>query len=1005
MSPALRVRRREKRVADALGEQARLAVRDLAQALLDDPRNRGVFERFPDRQDLARRLFDDARVAVHRQLVLLKLSASAGPGRGVAAPSGALFREGAAPLLDDASVFLSERAAAQLLDHLTWIPGPGKGARRRVDHGALDVEDLGRVHEALLPLSPGIAAEPMCRVRRRQLEMVVPLSRAGEARSSHPEILPAGSFHLCTGLGRKSSGSYYTPPVFVRFLIQETLGPQIEARSPDGAPDANALLGLRVLDPAMGCGCFLVEACRFLAGAVVAAWAREGTLEPVTREHGDPLAHARRLVAERCLYGADRDPMAVELAKLSLWLTAGAEGPPPESLDRHLLCGDSLTGPFLEHLCAPPSGSGGPPVDLPWGADAASLGRLAAVWSGAVLLGEDLDDDYRALARTVAEGGDVERVIAERPPLARAEEAGRGAICYDLAFPEVLWPEGRSPGSARAGFHAVVGNPPWDAVRRDDDEFFARFDLPLLDLPTKAEKRRSIEALSKDPAVAAAFAAHVRALSGKDRIVDALYRVHRARVRGGLAGRGTYDEYMLFAERAASLLAPGTGRVGMVFPSAFHANEGAVGVRRLYLTELRLVCCFSFENRRKLFDIDGRFKFALVVARSGGGREPLRCAFYLHDPSFLFEAREALEYDDAFIARTGGEHLALLELRSPMDARVAERCFAGGEPFGAARARLGVVTSQEVNMTYDSHRFTPASEVVPAGVDPREPAAGRALLAEGYLPLHEGKTFHQYTDRWEGRPRWVVALAAVRDKPAWTRAARYFRLAFRDIASSTNERTGIFCMLPPGVLCGNKAPCEREPFARPSAASLCLLAIASSFAFDHVLRCKVQSTVNLFILDACPVPPRALALPRSLFLAHAALRLSCNHEGYLPLWQEQLGPGTWREDTSRFTWPVLAGDGARWAVRAAADAVVAEAYGLSREEYAHVLSTFNHKRYPTAPELCLAAFDEIRAAGVEAFTREHDPYRDVPLVEALPAPVIELPGAPTPPGAGRAGGR
>ena len=99
----------------------------------------------------------------------------------------------------------------------------------------------------------------------------------------------------------------------------------------------------------------------------------------------------------------------------------------------------------------------------------------------------------------------------------------------------------------------------------------------------------------------------------------------------------------------------------------------------------------------------------------------------------------------------------------------------------------------------------------------------------------------------------------------------------------------------------------------------------------------------------------------------------------------------WRELKPRHTYPVLEGDDTRWAIRAAIDAVVADAYGLSREQYGHVLSTFNHKSYPKAPELCLAAFDELRKIGVETFVKKRDPYWDVPLNENLPKPVIDLP--------------
>ena len=88
---------------------------------------------------------------------------------------------------------------------------------------------------------------------------------------------------------------------------------------------------------------------------------------------------------------------------------------------------------------------------------------------------------------------------------------------------------------------------------------------------------------------------------------------------------------------------------------------------------------------------------------------------------------------------------------------------------------------------------------------------------------------------------------------------------------------------------------------------------------------------------------------------------------------------------------MLAGDDERWSVRAAIDAVVADAYGLSRDQYAHVLSTFSHASYRQAAELCLARFDELKQVGLEAFTKKHDPYWDIPLNENLPKPVIELP--------------
>jgi len=126
-------------------------------------------------------------------------------------------------------------------------------------------------------------------------------------------------------------------------------------------------------------------------------------------------------------------------------------------------------------------------------------------------------------------------------------------------------------------------------------------------------------------------------------------------------------------------------------------------------------------------------------------------------------------------------------------------------------------------------------------------------------------------------------------------------------------------------------------------------------------------------------------------LAHSALRLNCMTEMFQSLWREQVGDA-WREEGKPpMTWPVLSGDDERWAVRAAIDAVVADAYGLSHDQYDQILSNFNHASYRKAPELCLACFDELKSLGLEKFTRKHDPYWDIPLNENLPQPVIDLP--------------
>jgi hypothetical protein len=280
----------------------------------------------------------------------------------------------------------------------------------------------------------------------------------------------------------------------------------------------------------------------------------------------------------------------------------------------------------------------------------------------------------------------------------------------------------------------------------------------------------------------------------------------------------------------------------------------------------------------------------------------------------------------------------------------------------------------------------PTEAEIQNDVDPRDSMPFMGLLDRNISIIYEGKFFHQFSNIWGNRPRYLIRHDSFGNK-VWALAdARYFRAAFRQVASSTNERTAIFGILPPGAVAVETAPIEKEPWTRTNTAILAILGVTNSFTFDWTVRFRAAAHVNLFLLNHSPIPCR---LPNSI-LARCVLRLVTSSDLYAPLWAEQLGD-VWREPKPKHAWPVLEGDDARWAVRAVIDAVVAEAYGLDRDQYAYVLSTFSHRSYPMAPELCLAAFDELKALGLEAFIQKHDPYWDIPLNESLPQPVIDLP--------------
>ena len=169
-------------------------------------------------------------------------------------------------------------------------------------------------------------------------------------KQATPDIVPAGAMVLQPSEERRRSGSHYTPRELTEPIVRHALAPIVgDLRDGDGVPTPEQILDIKVCDPAMGSGAFLVEACRQLGDALVASW-HAHDMAPKVPTDEDEVVFARRLVAQRCLYGVDRNPAAVDLAKLSLWLVTLAREHPLTFLDHALRHGDSLVGLTLDQI-------------------------------------------------------------------------------------------------------------------------------------------------------------------------------------------------------------------------------------------------------------------------------------------------------------------------------------------------------------------------------------------------------------------------------------------------------------------------------------------------------------------------------------------------------------------------------------------------------------------------------------------------------------------------------
>lgn len=310
-----------------------------------------------------------------------------------------------------------------------------------------------------------------------------------------PDLVPKGAMVLQPSEARRRSGSHYTPRTLTEPIVAKALEPVLDRlRGSDGwPPRAEQILDLKVLDPAMGSGAFLVEACRQLGKALVDAWQVHGDL-PVTPPDEDERIYAMRLVAQRCLYGVDRNPVAVDLAKMSLWLATLAKDHPLTFIDHALRHGDSLVGlsrrqleafhwdeskpPFLRGLGLRDSlervgelrrqireaGEDVPDWELHdlWDEARLELGKVRLYGDlvvAAFFDGEKAKDREakREVYASEVRSGEAEQ---HRGWLEERREADPPLVPFhwEIEFPEVF--ERESPG-----FDAVVGNPPYQGGR------------------------------------------------------------------------------------------------------------------------------------------------------------------------------------------------------------------------------------------------------------------------------------------------------------------------------------------------------------------------------------------------------------------------------------------------------------------------------------------------------------------------------------------------------------
>ncbi|WP_114374490.1 Eco57I restriction-modification methylase domain-containing protein [Elioraea thermophila] len=668
---------------------------------------------------------------------------------------GGLFAPVLLPTLDAAR--LPNRAFFSALYRLGWI-SDGAGLAP-VNWQAMETEELGSVYESLLELQPQLAEDG-----RR----LIFASDAAERRGNQ----------------RKTTGSYYTPDSLVQALLDTALDPVLDRTEAAAENPAEALLNLTVVDPACGSGHFLLAAARRIATRV----ARH-------RAGGTPSAaefrHALRDVARRCLYGVDRNPMAVELTKVALWIETVDPGLPLGFFDAQIRCGDSLLGVFdlaalekgipdgaykplagddratARHFAARNRSerAGQGRFDFERGGGVLPAARQLAALGGRLrALPEDTPEQVAERARLFAAlrsgpswfafkvacdayvaafllpktgGVPANPNTVTIPTTAHVWEAMAGRTLYGPLVGQVVeaaeaarafhWPLEFPDVMARGGFDVVLGNPPWEVSQLSEREFFAARAPEIAQL-SGAARKKAIEALELEkPEV-------FRAYSVAKRSFDAFNEFARESGRFDLTARGKINTYALFAELFAHLAAP-QGRAGMIVPTGIATDATTAPFFAHLVAERRLVRLVDFENSAPLFPgVHRSFKFSLLTL----GREApaAEFAFFLTDVAQLAEAERRFTLSPEQIARLNPNTRTAPVFRSRADAELTAKIYARvpvlvEEAEGAAGNPWGVEFSQGLfNMTSDSALFRTAAQLAAEGFVRQ----GTDWVAEGARP-------------------------------------------------------------------------------------------------------------------------------------------------------------------------------------------------------------------------------------------------------------------------------
>lgn len=799
-------------------------------------------------------------------------------------------------------------------------------------------------------------------------------------------------------INQKAFGAYYTRPEITGYLaersihrlilerIHEPAMPELGLKEVrfDSVPDLLAKMDARtalklvnevlpsitILDPAVGSGAFLVAALKCLINVYYAVVGRaemgasselKSWLAHIQQDHPSVGYYIKRRIVTDNLHGVDIMEEACEIAKLRLFLSMVSsvrrvqDLEPLPNIDFNILAGNSLVG-FMrvdEHEFDAKYRHGdmfrksfrelveeknrkldtyrhaadavGNDTDLRVLRDDID----AAMREANAVLNELVHDQFAGLnikyeeATWDAASNDLGK--PKKRAVKRGDIDAQTPFHWGYVFDDIL--------QRRGGFDVILANPPWEGFKPQAKEYFAPFSESISKKNMSIKEFEAEQALLlQDKDIRAGWLAELSRfphMSAYFRSV-ADYQYQSAVVGGKRTG-SDINLYKLFTERCFALLRDG-GYCGIVIPNGIYKDLGATGLRNMLFDHAQVDSLISLSNEKFIFEeVHHSFGLLFLNFTKGGSTEKLRATFRINPreaikaedfAAFVNNEDNFIELSAQLISAMNAETRSVLEFRSKTDVSIVNKMLA----FPALGEKLEGVWNLKL-----TNEFHMSNDGKKEGLFNTEPGPHR-------LPLFTGRMFNQFENTTEHSGFWIDEVAGrqllLGKTPDTGQAMDYqsYRWLHRRIARSTDTRTLISTIAPPMVFTEVNSTTLKVIDNGINAVEQCYwCAVANSFVLDWLLRQSITTTLNMFYLYQLPVPRLPSTDARCISIARRVAKLICTEPVYEGLATDVGLKG--HQDG-------VVESGERAKLRAELDGLVAHLYGLSEEEFSHILKAF-----------------------------------------------------------------